>query len=413
MNRIVTIAIVAAVIGWASAQPLQFWKFGTAEEPANQALSQWVEQWNELNPDAQFEARYFPFGEYAGGPVLTTAFASGTGPDVFWASPGTFMQFAQGGVAADLSDLFTEELRADLLPAAVDAVSVGGVPYSMPFEQEPVALFYNKTLLAEAGVDVPQTWDELIDAAEKLEAADIIPIVIEVAPGPYQNFTWYPFLWQTGADAATDDLSEATFDSEGTAAALDLWRTLIQEGYAPRTQTDCTCNVASTPFASGEAAMQVVGMWAIGVLQNEFPDIDFGIAHLPTPTGEDPVTVYGGWTQMVNTRSDNLEAAKAFTAWMWAQDVERPVEWATEVNSKFSPRRSVVEAASEFYGRPHLSTFRDVILPTARAEPRYPGEMVTIIGDALQSAMFRNTPGERAAEQAQRELDRFVRSYNP
>jgi multiple sugar transport system substrate-binding protein len=98
---------------------------------------------------------------------------------------------------------------------------------------------------------------------------------------------------------------------------------------------------------------------------------------------------------------------------MWAQDVERPVEWVTEVNSKFSPRRSVVEAASEYYGQPHLSTFRDVILPTARAEPRYPGEMVTIIGDALQSAMFRNTPGERAAAQAQRELERFINSYNP
>jgi multiple sugar transport system substrate-binding protein len=413
MKRISVVAILALLVGWAAAQPLQFWKFGTPEEPANQALTAWVEEWNELNPDAQFEARYFPFGEYAGGPVLTTAFASGTGPDVFWASPGTFMQFAQGGVAADLSDIFTEELRADLLPAAVEAVSIDGVPYSMPFEQEPVALFYNKDLLAEAGVEVPRTWDELLAAAEKLDEAGIIPIVIEVAPGPYQNFTWYPFLWQTGADAATNDLSEATFDSEGTAAALDLWRTLVQSGYAPRTQTDCTCNVASTPFASGEAAMQVVGMWAIGVLQNEFPDIDFGIAHLPTPTGEDPVTVYGGWTQMVNARSRNLEAAKAFTAWMWAQDVERPVEWATEVNSKFSPRRSVVEAASEFYGQPHLSTFRDVILPTARAEPRYPGEMVTIIGDALQAAMFRNTPGERAAAQAQRELERFISSYNP
>jgi multiple sugar transport system substrate-binding protein len=409
MKRITLTIILAALLGVAAAQPLQFWKFGTPEEPANMALSAWVDQWNQENPDTQFEARYFPFGEYAGGPVLTTAFASGAGPDVFWASPGTFMQFVQSGVAADLSDVFTEELRNDLLPAAVDAVSVNGVPYSMPFEQEPVALFYNKQILADAGVEVPGSWEELLAAAETLKAAGTIPIVVEVAPGPYQNFTWYPFLWQTGADAANDDLTEATFDSEGTAQALDLWRTLIQEGYAPRTQTDCTCNVASTPLASGEAAMQVVGMWAIGVLQNEFPDIDFGITHLPTPTGEDPVTVYGGWTQMVNARSRNLEAAKAFTAWMWARDVERPVEWATVVNSKFSPRRSVVDAASEFYGQPHLQTFRDVILPTARAEPRYPGEMVTIIGDALQAAMFRNTPGERAAERAQRELERFLR----
>jgi multiple sugar transport system substrate-binding protein len=412
MQRPLVAILALGVLAWASlglAQPLQFWKFGTPEETANITLQSWIDEWNEANPDTLVEARFIPWADYTG-PTLTTAFAAGTGPDVFWVSPGLFMQYVESGIAADLSDLFTPELREDLLPAAVEAVTVDGIPRAMPFEQEPVALFYNPGLLEQVGADVPTTWEELLETAELLVAADIIPIVIEPAQGFYQNFTWYPFLWQTGADVADPDLTEATFDSPGAAQALDLWRTLIQQGFAPRTAPEGTNNVTSTPFASGHAAMQVVGMWAIAPLQADFPELDFAVTHLPAPAGQDFVTVYGGWTQMVNARSANLEGAKRFTEWMWAQDVGRPLEWVTEANTKFSPRQSVTEAGAEFYAQPHLRDFRDEILPTARAEPRFPSEMVWIVSEALQSSMFRNTPGEVAAAAAQRELENYLRT---
>lgn len=412
LRAVLVIALLGALISAASAQTMQFWKFGGEEEAANQTLARWVGEWNEIHPDTPVEIRFIPFGEYSAGTVLTTAFAAGAGPDVFWASPGNFLQYAQSGVLADLSDLFTDEVVADLLPLAVEAVKVDGIPYAMPFEQEPVALFYNVGLFEEHGLEVPTTWQELLDVSAAFKEAGVIPIVVETPPGAYQNFTWYPFLWQTGSDVANASMTEATFNDEGAAAALDLWRALIQEGYAPRTSPDCTCNLASTPFATGEAAMQVVGMWAIGVLNNDYPAVNYSITHLPTPTGENPVSVYGGWTQVVNANSRNLAAAKEFTAWMWAQDVDKPVEWVTVANSKFSPRLSVTAAAGDYYDEPHLAIIRDVIVPTAHAEPRYPAEMVRIVGDAIQASMFRNTPGETAAAAAQRELENFLRSFN-
>ena len=108
----------------------------------------------------------------------------------------------------------------------------------MPFEQEPVALFYNKELLEKNQISVPKTWDDLLAASEKLKKANLIPIVIEPQPGPYQNFTWYPFLWQTGADVTNPEFTQATFNTPGAAKALDLWRNLIQKGYAPRTASE-------------------------------------------------------------------------------------------------------------------------------------------------------------------------------
>ncbi|GMA15325.1 sugar ABC transporter substrate-binding protein (plasmid) [Deinococcus metallilatus] len=409
-SKKVLFALAASLLLASSAQAatLQFWKFGTPEETANKALQGWVDQWNKENPDTQVALKLFPFNDYTG-PVLTTAFASGSGPDVFWASPGTFLQYVSSGVAADLSSIFTPALRADLLPAAVQAVTVNGKPYAMPFEQEPVALFYNKDILAKYKIPVPRSWNDVLKASATLKAAGVTPIVIEPAPGAYQNFTWYPFLWQTGANVANPSLTQATMNSGGAAQALDFWRALIQRGYAPRTASDCTCNIGSTPFASGKAAMIVDGMWAIQMLK-EAGKVNFGVTHLPTPTGKNPVTVYGGWTQVVNAKGQNVEAAKKFTAWMWAQGTQRPLEWVSKVNSKFSPRKSVTAAGKSYYDQPYLRDFRDLILPTARAEPRFPAEMVKIVGDAIQSSMFRNTPGQVAANQAQAQLVPYLKT---
>ena len=393
-----------------SADGIQFWKFGSASDPANQGLAKWVDQWNKENPGKPVQIRFFPFEEYMSGTLLTTAFASGSGPDIFWASRGTFLQYAKAGVLADVSDLLSAELRQDFSQASIDAITVEGKQYTIPFEQEPVALLYNTDLLQKAGLQVPKTWDELLAASEKLKAAQLIPIVIEPQPGAYQNFTWYPFLWQTGSDVTDPEMTKATFDSPGTAKALDLWRTLIQKGYAPRTATDITANVITTPFGSGQAAMQVVGMWAIQQLQSQAPKIQFDFASLPTPDGSNPITVYGGWSQAINAKSKNLALAKEFTAWMWLKGTERPVEWCTKLNSKFSPRKSVLEAAKSFYDQKYLSTFRDVILPTARAEPRYPAALVKIVGDSLQAAMFRNEPGAQAAAEGQKQIEAFLKT---
>ncbi len=401
--------ILPLLFSLCTAQTLDFWAFGSASETENTLFQSWVDTWNEQHPDTPVELTLYPTAEYVSGPVLTTAFASGTAPDIFLISPGKFLQYAESGAAADLSDLFTPELREDLLPAALEAITVDGVPYAMPFEQEPVALYYNEDLFETAGLEVPTSWDDFLAASQTFNEQGLTAVVIEPAPGPYQNFTWYPFLWATGADAADAALTEATFDSPGTAQALDLWRTLIQEGYAPRTTSNTTADIASTPFATGQAAMWVGGVWAIESLVADYPDLTFGIAPLPTPSGEDPVSVYGGWTMMVNASGENVVTAKAFTNWMWAEGTERPLQWATETGV-FSPRQSVTEAGQAAFDRPYYRDFRDEILPIARAEPAYPADMVKIISDALQAAMFRDTPGEAAARTAQQQLEAFLQN---
>ena len=382
---------------------LQFWKF-TAEndDPVIKAA---VKRWNTANPNVQVNFQTFPPDQYSG-TKLTTAFAGKKGPDIFWISPGAFINYVNNGVAAPVDDIVDKGAYNE---ASVAAVSVDDKMYSLPFEQEPVALYYRKDLLEKAGIKPPTNWDELMSAAQELTGAKRKGIVIEPSPGGYQNFTWYPFLWSAGGEVVDASSKKSALRTPEAASAFELWGKLVSSGYAPKKVSALTADPG--PLGRGEAAMQVCGFWAIAQLKANFPKVDYGIAQIPAPAGGKPVTVYGGWTQMLSSQGKALSQAKAFTKWLWTQDKTFPQEWACRHNSKFSPNPTINEQCDDVFSKPPYDFFKDTVLPTARAEPRYPDQVVKAVGDGLQAAMFSGKSGEEAAALAADKIDSYLSSY--
>lgn len=384
---------------------LQFWKF--ASENDDTAIRRAVKQWNRQNPNTQVRFQTFPFGDYLGA-KLTTAFAADRGPDIFWISPGQFLNYVHNGIAEPLDDVI-RPIRSQFLSAPLKAVTVNGRVQAIPFEMEPVALYYNKKMLREAGVAPPRTWAELYRACDKLTTKKRYGITIEVAQNPYQNFTWYPFLWSAGGEVVDREWKRSALRTRQAASAFELWGQLVRRGYAPKKTAAITADAG--PLGRGETAMQIVGFWAIAQLKAAFPKLDYGITRLPIPAGGKPVTVYGGWTQMVNSKGDHVEEAKRFTKWLWAQNAAFPHDWACVTNTKFSPRKPVNNGCSSVFGKPPHSYFTQKVLPTARAEPRYPDQMVKAVGDGIQAALFKGKSGAQAADIAADAIDRFLRRY--
>src|SRR5918996_1158642 len=383
---------------------LRFWKF--VAEGADEAIQETVDLWNEENPDIQVQFETFPFEEYTT-TTLTTAFAGGRGPDIFWISPGAFVDFVNQEAAAPLGDIIDVEAYNE---ASIQAVSVDGEIMSLPFEMEPVGLYYRTDFLEEAGVQPPQTWDELMAAAEELTGGGRSGVVIELIKGPYQNFTWYPFLWSAGGEGVNDDSTESALRTPEAASVIDLWGQLVQRGFAPERTEEGTNNIG--PLGRGETAMQVCGFWAIAQMQADFADAPFSVAPIPAPAGGTPVTVYGGWTQMINSRGPNVEQAKEFARWMWVENEEFGEEWACRIGSKFSPIEQVNERCSDVFAEDPYSIFTEQILPTARAQPRYPDQVTRAVFEALQSTMFAGASGEDAANGAADEIDAFLANYD-
>ncbi len=404
---LVLTSLVSVGVNLAQEGVLRFWTFEYSDA-VDPFFVQYIEEWNAANT-IQVERQEFPWAQYTG-EILTTGIATGDAPDVFFISPGDWRRYAEGGLALPLQDYIPDYLKEDILQASWDAVTLNDNIYSLPFEMEPVALWYNKEMLAEANIEVPTTWDELVAAAETLTASDRYGILIPTNPDYYQNFVFYPFLWMAGGEVMNEDFTAAAINSPEAARALDLWGGLVRDGYAAPNSTGS--DPTDDRFPTGQAAMFVSGYWVYGWIKDNYPEFveKLGVAPIPAPDAGDALrTVYGGWTVMVYSGTQHPAEAAQFAINMFgAEDNARAAAWGIEYNTKLSPRASVIADNQDFYAEFPHNVFANEIFPTARPEPSYPPEIAQAVWEAIQDAMFNNVSGADAAAAAAAKIDSYL-----
>ncbi|PJJ71369.1 multiple sugar transport system substrate-binding protein [Diaminobutyricimonas aerilata] len=393
-----------------SGEPLQFWNFyapSTQTAPELKAQNDWfmkaIADWNGQHPE-QVEAVFIPAYTDPTNTRLATAFASGSGPDIFLISPGDFSRYYNGGALEDLRPYMTQEAVDDYTEGSLATRSVDGKIYALPMENEPLAMYYSPRAWEAAGLsegDIPTTWEQMFDVAEKLTTPTQSGVVFETIPGYYQNFTWYPWMWQGGGEVVDPRTQRAAFDSEGAIQALELFGEATRRRLAPRTMPAAGDLVGA--FTEGFAAMWQSGIWQVANFRGNAPDFDYGVFPLPTPPGGETRTVLGGWAFAVNARGRNPEAAARFVVETVGStsdaSVDRLTEWAAVAKSDMPTRISVDKRMRETgaYDDPKMAYFRDVIFDTGRGEPRYPPVLYKAVSNAIQSVQ---SAGGDAADQA-------------
>lgn len=281
-----------------------------------------------------------------------------------------------------------------------------------------MAMYYSIPAFEEAGLnenDVPQTWDQLLDVAGKLTNDQRYGVLFDVTPGYYQNFTWYPFMWQGGGEFQGPD-GKSAFDSPATVQALKLWQDAVNAGSAPR-QVQGGGGFDIVPnLGSGFCAMQNCGIWGIAEMDNNAPDVPYGVFKLPIPNEGKYVTVGGGWAFVANAKGKNPEAAAQFVAWALASmepdSIQRVTDWCTKAKSDMPPRQSALERGGEAYTQGKIGIFARDVHPGTRAEPRVPPEVYKIISDAIQQTMLGGADPQQTATAASQQLDSFLASYS-
>jgi multiple sugar transport system substrate-binding protein len=284
-------------------------------------------------------------------------------------------------------------------------------------EVEPMAMYYSVDAFNEVGLtekDVPKTWAELLDVAKKLTNGKRFGVLFETNPGYYQNFTWYPFLWEGGGDFQTAE-GKSAFNSPAAVQALKFWQDAVNTGVAPRKPLGGGGWDVVPNLGSGYCAMQNVGIWAIAQLREGAPNFKYGVFRLPTPPSGKYLTIGGGWAFVANARGWNPKAAGEFCAWalgsMKLDSIGRVVDWCTKAKSDMPPRKSALEAGKEAYQSGFLKVFTDEIYPGARAEPRMPPQVYKAISDAIQACQLNNQNPEQAAAAASGQIDAFLGGY--
>ncbi|WP_320784392.1 extracellular solute-binding protein [Streptomyces sp. CRN 30] len=135
---------------------------------------------------------------------------SGDAPDL--AQIGAYADYADKGLLYQADDLLSIPTQANFVSQLATAGQVNGVQYGMPFAASTRVLFYNKTLFAKAGLSAPETWEDLADAAQALDAEGVTyPYALPLGPEEAQAETMQWML--SGGGGYTDSLGTYSVDS--------------------------------------------------------------------------------------------------------------------------------------------------------------------------------------------------------
>jgi len=238
---------------------------------------------------------------------LTTAVASGQGPDVMQIGLSLLSTFQASGALLDLSPSLGAHpnLKGDNF---LDAVAPGklnpqGKVLSVPWISDTRVLFYRKDLLSEAGfAQPPKTWTELHAYATKLASRgkDKYGYYIPQwdAPLPIQ------FTWQAGGDVV-DKSGKVTLDTPEFRKAVDFYTSFYRQKLVP-TAADFD---QAQGFISGAAPMLISGPYLAKTIKDQAPELNGKWAVTTLPADKSGTALFAGSNMGVWHKTGNAEAA--------------------------------------------------------------------------------------------------------
>ena len=210
-------------------------------------------------------------------------------------TPALMSEFIDGGQVLNLSEALEEQGVSDrLVPAAestVKALYGDGSLYALPTEFNIEGFWYNKELLADNGIEVPETWDDLVDAAATLDAAGVQPFATAGKDGwPVTRLVGDYIVRDLGPDALQKVADgEAKLTDPEYVAAADAVAELGAAGYFGDAVGSIDYNASMNLFLTGKAAFYYMGSWALANFndpeQNQIGADNIGFARFPGVEG--------------------------------------------------------------------------------------------------------------------------------
>ncbi len=201
--------------------------------------------------------------------------------------------------------------------------------FGIPYTYYQWGVYYRKDLFTANGISVPKTWDEFVAACATLKAAGITPITIG------SKYLWttagvfdYLNLRTNGYEFHMDlTLGKVPYTDPKVQAVFDKWDELVKPGYFLENHAALSWQEALTPMVNGEAAMYVMGNFAVAPLKEaglrdsnlgffQFPEITPGI-----PMAEEAPTD----TVHIPSKAKNKTDAKRFLIFMSRADVQEEI----------------------------------------------------------------------------------------
>ncbi|HIY67473.1 MAG TPA: extracellular solute-binding protein [Candidatus Agrococcus pullicola] len=269
----------------------------------------WWDPYPQHDGSSDWEQRAQQCGEDAGVTIERTAYDTtaltnqallaaqeGTSPDIILLDNPAVSTLAETGMLTTVDELGldTSAIDENLLDAGV----VDGAAYGIPIGANTLSLYYNADVLDDAGVDPASItdWETLTAALKDVDEAGHRGITFAGIGTEEGTFQFLPWFWGAGADLGQLDSPEAV-------EALELWKTWLDEGYAPNSVIGNSQNTVWEEFLTGDFAFAENGTWQVNSAAEA--DFDTGIVQLPGRDGGVAPAPTGGEFIVAPVQSDD------------------------------------------------------------------------------------------------------------
>ena len=287
----------------------------------------------------------------------------------YWASEGIFTD-----ITKQIDGL---DNKADLQQGHIEAGTVDGAEYTLPFITDVSVMVWNKNLYKEAGLDPeqgPKSIDQFVEQAKKVAALNkdgVAGSYLAGQSGGALVFDLFPSVWADGESVMNKDGSEATLDNDSMKGVLDAYKELANTtnglGAGSKEETGATW---TAPFANGKIGVMPYPNTSTTALFDAEKDGGFevGVAPIPGTKEGKTSTVLGGDAMGISKDSKHVAQAWNFLYWLMQSDAQK------EVFADQGDTASNIQTLKTAYkdADPRIQTINSVIIDGNGQTPKSP-----------------------------------------
>jgi multiple sugar transport system substrate-binding protein len=403
-------------------------------EPDIDYFIEMVDDYNATDPESPVRLQRVE-GEETEVAQLMTAVRGGTGPDVYLLDRFTVAQRAEDGLLQPLGEFMeedggVEEFANRYIDFAWAEALFEDTPYALPMDTDTRAMYYNKKMLEDAGVDLgqldpangPITLDQATEISEQVNKTDESGAYTQMGFIPWYDQGWhYTWGFNFGGSFYDPEQCQVTPTDPAIVEAFGWLYNYADQFDPKKIQAFLSANAQCTgpltceaipppqhPFVTEKLALNITGNWFLKLIERYKPDLDYGVTYIPVPSeGDDPSTWAGGWSLVIPEGAKNPQGAWEFMQWFAGEEGQRAYY---EKNGSIPTITSLLEDESLFTG--NLELFGAL---TEVAHSRPPLPVGALYWDELTAAneavlLNRQQPQEALAEvesRVQQQLEDF------
>ncbi len=365
MTRALAAALAAALLAAAPARAADLTVWGL--QAFNQAADDYIgEQVTAFGKAAGIDAHYVVVPANVLNDRLAAAFEGGAPPDAFMQVSQRAQFYISRGLTLPLDDVLADLHRVPggIFDGLVAPGRWQGTVQALPLEVDVVPMFVRTDLLAEVGLKVPDTWDELRAAAKAIQGKHptISGFGMPISTANDAEGNMRSVIWSFGGKLMAEDGRTVTFDSPETRAAYQFVADMVtKDRTIPRaalTWDDSGNNVA---YQTGRAAFVINPPSIYYWLKDNDPTLLAATDLAAIPKGPGPNgrrgTSAGSWVWLVSKASKHPDQAKAWLRWFFDADRYRGI--IDKVGGRWVPvYPALLESMPLFKDNPKFAAFR-------------------------------------------------------